>query len=204
MIPREVAASYDLIADRWNDEAFPRSSGINQHRRAIAFLKLKRLALDIGCGCSGRIIDLLLEEGFAAEGLDLSDRMIRMARQRHPTLTFHHADICEWEPRKQYDLISAWDSIWHVPLALQEPVMRKIMHALAPGGIFIFTTGGLDAPSERVDADMGPKMYYGALGIPRILEFLSECGCVARHLEYDQHPYPTSHVYIIAQRASQA
>ena len=67
-----------------------------------------------------------------------------------------------------------------------------------PGGIFIFTTGGLDAPSEKVDAAMGPKMYYSVLGIPRTLELLSECGCVSRHLEYDQ--YPQAHVFIIAQR----
>jgi 2-polyprenyl-3-methyl-5-hydroxy-6-metoxy-1,4-benzoquinol methylase len=202
MIPREVATSYDLIADRWNDEAFSRSNGIRQHKRAMAFLKQKRHALDIGCGCSGRILDLLLGQGFAAEGLDISDRMIQLARQRHPALTFHHADVCEWEPQEKYDFISAWDSVWHVPLAAQEPVMRKIMRALAPGGIFIFTTGGLDTPSEKVDAEMGPKMYYSVLGIPRTLELLSECGCVSRHVEYDQ--YPQSHVYIIAQRASQA
>lgn len=201
MIPREVATSYDRLADRWNDESFPRSNGIHQHERAIAFLTQKRHALDIGCGCSGRIIDLLLEHGFTAEGLDISHRMIQLARQRHPTLTFHHADICEWEPPKKYDLISAWDSIWHVPLAAQEPVMRKITDALTPGGVFIFTTGGLDTPSEKMDAEMGPKMYYSVLGIPRILNLLSECGCVSRHLEYDQ--YPQSHLYIIAQRASQ-
>jgi hypothetical protein len=60
----------------------------------------------------------------------------------------------------------------------------------------------LDAPSEKVDAAMGPQMYYSVLGIPRILAMLSECGCVSRHLEYDQ--YPQSHVFIIAQRANQA
>lgn len=200
MIPREVATSYDLIADRWNDDAFPRSNGIEQHKRAIAFVKQKRHALDIGCGCNGRIIDLLLAQGFAVEGLDISERMIQMAMRRNPTTTFHHADICEWEPPKKYEFISAWDSIWHVPLSAQEPVLRKITRALAPEGVFIFTTGGLDAPSEKVDAEMGSPMYYSALGIPRTLGLLSECGCVCRHLEYDQ--YPQLHVYIIAQRSS--
>jgi 2-polyprenyl-3-methyl-5-hydroxy-6-metoxy-1,4-benzoquinol methylase len=198
MIPREVATSYDQIADRWNDDAFPRANGIDQHKRAIAMVKRKHDALDVGCGCSGRVIDLLLAEGFSAEGLDLSDRMIQLATQRHPAVTFHHADICEWEPPKKYDLISAWDSIWHVPLSSQEAVMRKLVRALAPGGVFIFTTGGLDAASEKTDAEMGPKMYYSVLGIPRTLELLSECGCACRHLEYDQ--YPQSHVYIVAQR----
>lgn len=200
MIPREIARSYDLIADRWNDDAFPRDNGIEQHKRAIGFVNQKRRALDIGCGCNGRIIDLLLAQGFVVEGLDISERMIQMAMQRHPTLTFHHADICEWEPSRKYEFISAWDSIWHVPLSAQEPVLRKIMGALAPGGICIFTTGGLDVPSEKVDAEMGPRMYYSVLGIPRTLELLSECGCVCRHVEYDQ--YPQLHVYIIAQRSS--
>lgn len=202
MIPREVAKSYDQIAERWNDEAFPRDNGIYQHKRAIAFLKRKSHALDIGCGCNGRIIDLLLDQGFAVEGLDLSERMIQLAVQRHPTLTFHHADICEWDPPRKYDFISAWDSVWHVPLTSLEPVLRKIMCALKPGGVFIFTTGGLDAPSEKVDSEMGPRMYYSLLGIPRTLELLSECGCVCRHLEYDQHPQ--LHVYIIAQKSSGA
>lgn len=198
MTPSEIAASYDQLADQWNSEAFPRDNGIAQHERAIAFLKEKRQALDIGCGSSGRIIDLLIGHGFAVEGLDVSPRMIALARQRHPGITFHHADICEWDFPKRYDLISAWDSIWHVPLAQQELVLRKILQRLTPGGVCIFTMGGLDAPSEKIDSFMGPRMYYGVLGIPNTLKLLSEVGCVCRHLEYDQ--YPELHLYIIAQR----
>jgi SAM-dependent methyltransferase len=198
MKPSDIARSYDRIADRWNSETFPRNNGIAQHERAIAFLKDKRHALDIGCGCNGRIIDLLRSHGFDVEGLDISRRMIELAKQRHPDVTFHHADICEWVFPKRYDLISAWDSIWHLPLTVQEPVLKKIFQALIPGGVCIFTTGGLDAPAEKVDSAMGPRMYYSALGIPDTLKVLSETGCICRHLEYDQ--YPESHLYIIAQK----
>jgi SAM-dependent methyltransferase len=198
MKPSDIARSYDQIADRWNSETFPRNNGIAQHERAIAFLKDKRHALDIGCGCNGRIIDLLRSHGFDVEGLDISRRMIELAKQRHPDVTFHHADICEWVFPKRYDLISAWDSIWHLPLTVQEPVLKKIFQALIPGGVCIFTTGGLDAPAEKVDSAMGPRMYYSALGIPDTLKVLSETGCICRHLEYDQ--YPESHLYIIAQK----
>lgn len=199
MNPNEIASSYDQLADQWNSDSFPRSNGIQQHERAIAFLKDMRHALDIGCGSNGRIIDLLIDHGFDVEGLDISPQMIELAKQRHPHVTFHHADICEWDLPKRYDLISAWDSIWHLPLASQEPVMKKILQGLAPGGVCIFTTGGLDAPSEKVDASMGPKVYYSVLGIPKTLALISEAGCICRHLEYDQ--FPELHVYIIAQRA---
>lgn len=70
MTPSEIAKSYDQLAEQWNSDEFPRDNGIEQHKRAIAFLKEKRRALDIGCGSSGRIIDLLISRGFDVEGLD--------------------------------------------------------------------------------------------------------------------------------------
>jgi 2-polyprenyl-3-methyl-5-hydroxy-6-metoxy-1,4-benzoquinol methylase len=199
MIPTDVAKSYDHIAERWNSDSLPRNNGIDQHERAIDFVKEKRAALDVGCGGSGRIIDLLLSRGFNVEGLDLSARMIESARQCHPKVILHQADICDWELPKKYHLIAAWDSIWHVPLSSQEAVLAKILQGLTSGGVGIFTTGGLDAPSEKVDAAMGVPMYYSVLGIPRTLELIAKNGCVCRHLEYDQ--YPESHLCVIAQRA---
>lgn len=198
MTPREVAASYDELAPQWAAEAFPQANGIAAHERAIAFVPEKAAALDVGCGASGRIVALLLAQGFAVEGLDLSPRMLDLARARHPQVTFHHADIGEWNLPRQYAFISAWDSIWHLPLASQEPVLRKLFAGLASGGVCIFTTGGLDAPEEKSDASMGQPMYYSVLGLPRLLRLVDDCGCVCRHLEYDQ--FPELHVYLIVQR----
>ncbi len=198
MKPKDLAKSYDRLADHWNSDDFPRSNGIEQHERAVAFVESKGRALDVGCGSSGRLIDLLQGHGFEVQGVELSDRMIELARQRHPSVTFHHADICRWKLPGTYDFITAWDSIWHIPLAEQEPVLSKLCQGLNPGGVFIFTTGGLDEPTEKTDSAMGPPMYYSLIGIPNILKLLSESGCVCRHLEYDQ--YPELHVYIVAQK----
>ena len=119
MDPAEIAAAYDGLAEQWSSEAFPRDYGIAQHERAIAFLKEKRRALDIGCGSSGRIIELLTGRGFEAEGVDISPRMVELAKARHPQVKFHRADIRRWAFPGKYDVISAWDSIWHLPLADQ-------------------------------------------------------------------------------------
>lgn len=199
MNPREVARSYDQLADEWSSDGFLHGYAVKQHERAIAFLKEKRTALDIGCGCTGRIIDLLIGHGFDVEGLDLSQRMLELAKKRHPNITFHHADICEWDFSKAFDFISAWDSIWHIPLAKHEAVLVKILQNLTPGGVCIFTAGGLDAPGEKLDSAMGPQMYYSVLGIPKMLSLISEARCVCRHLEYDQHP--ELHLCVIAQKA---
>lgn len=198
MDPIDVGCSYDQIASHWDSDQFPRDNGIAQHERAIAFTDLRGPALDIGCGSSGRVIDLLLEHGFSPEGLDISGKMIYLAQRRHPELTFHHADICKWQLPYPYDFISAWDSIWHVPLQAQERVLLKILAGLSPGGVAVFTVGGTEGPSETTNSQMGPPMYHGTLGIPRTLELIAEAGSVCRHLEYDQ--YPELHVYIICQR----
>lgn len=198
MCPEEIGRSYDLIAQEWLQPRL-QTQGIAQCQRAIAFTRNRRWALDIGCGCSGRFIDLLQQHGFQAAGVDVSERMIALARQRHPEVPFFHADICTWEFPQNYDFVSAWDSLWHLPLAEQEPVLRKICAALAPAGVFIFTTGGVDGPEEKTDSCMGPPVSYSALGIPKTLELLTRFGCVCRHLEYDQ--YPEKHLCIIAQKA---
>lgn len=200
MNPEDVANSYDLIAHRWHGDRFARDNGIAPHEKAVAFTELRGPALDIGCGGSGRLIDMLLNHGFSAEGLDISGRMLELARSRHPSTIFHQADICQWEFPHSYDFISAWDSIWHVPLQLQERVLQKILSGLALGGVAIFSIGGTEDPSETKDSYMGPPMYHSTLGISRTLEVVARAGSICRHLEYDQ--YPELHVYIICQRVS--
>lgn len=202
MTPHQIAQTYDHLASFWSGEEFHRENGIAQHRRALQFVQASeaavRQALDVGCGSSGRIIELLLQAGFETEGLDISAEMIRLARQRHPEVVFHQADVCTWELPQQYDFISAWDSIWHVPLAEHEGLLKKLCAGLNPGGVLIFTGGGLDAPNEKSNEMMGQPIYHAALGIPKLLEIVAGMGCICRHLEYDQHP--ELHVYLVVQR----
>jgi SAM-dependent methyltransferase len=199
MDPEALGHEYDKIASHWQ-EPLLRTNGLAQFEKAIRFTKNRGPALDIGCGSSGRFIDLLGKHGFVPEGLDVSERMIALAKTSHPEIQFYRADISEWTFPKKYDFISAWDSIWHLPLELQEPVLQKICDGLTDDGIIIFTTGGLDGPHEKSDSSMGIEVSYGVLGIPKTLELLDRFGCVCRHLEYDQ--YPEKHLYIIAQKRS--
>ncbi len=203
MNQQETARSYDALAGHWNGDKFCRKNGIEPHRRAIRFSGKSGPAIDIGCGSSGRIIDLLQSSGFEAEGLDISEEMLRHARARHPGVLFHHADIVSWEFPRKYQFISAWDSVWHVPLEHQEPVLRKLCDGLAGQGVLIYTTGGIDEPGEVSNPFMGQPLYHAALGIPRILEIIGEMDCVCRHLEYDEADKDDvgRHLYLIIQKA---
>jgi len=198
MDPQDTGKAYDQITHLWTSSEFKSENGIEQHKRAIAFVKNRGKALDVGCGCTGRFIDLLLKEGFSPEGVDVSTKMLELARSRHPELTFTQADICEWDIPGSYDFITAWDSIWHVPLDQLRNVVRKLVASLNSKGVLIFSSGGTDEEGFITDDAMGPKVYYSSLGIPGFLNLFAELGCVCRHLEYDQHP--ELHLYFIVQK----
>lgn len=199
MTPIDTGKAYNQITDLWDSDDFNRNNGIEAHGKAIAFVKNRGYALDVGCGCTGRFINLLLEKGFKTEGVDISDKMISLAKKRHPEIKFHLEDICEWQPPKSYDFITAWDSIWHVPLDQQEKVISKLISSLNTKGVLIFSCGATDEKGEHTDNFMGPEVYYSTLGINGFLQLIISLGCTCRHFEYDQ--YPELHGYFIIQKS---
>lgn len=198
MEPNNTAAAYNQIAQWWQIKHQDSQYGIAQLERAIAFTSKKQAAIDIGCGSSGRFINILSQHGFLAEGLDISKAMIELAKQLHPNITFYQADICAWIPDKLYSLISAWDSTFHLPLNMQEPVLKKLCYALEPEGVLVFTCGGGHKSGEIAGSFQGQDFEYSTLGVDAFLRILAEHQCTCRHLEYDQ--FPENHVYIIAQK----
>ena len=198
MKPEETGSHYDRIALRWQEQHIDSTYGLAALQRAIRFVEKKSTALDVGCGSSGRFIEAFMKNGFTPAGVDVSPEMISLARQRHPDVTFYAADICTWHLPHKYDLISAWDSTFHLPIAEQKPVLKKICDGLNSKGVILFTCGGGIAPQEISGGFEGEKFDYSTLGVDEFLRLINEYGCTCKHLEYDQHP--ENHVYIIAQK----
>ena len=198
MNPHDIGKAYDLITHLWESEDFNRNNGIEAHKKAIAFVSNRGKALDVGCGCTGRFIALLLNEGFSPEGVDISKGMINLAKIKHPQIKFNYQDICAWDIPDKYDFITAWDSIWHIPLKQQKKVITKLVECLNTNGVLIFSGGGTQEESEHIDDFMGPKMYYSSLGVSGFQKLLINLNCICRHLEYSQ--YPELHIYFIVQK----
>lgn len=201
MKPVDIGQAYNKITHLWHDDNFNMNNGIAQHQHAIKFSKRRGNALDIGCGCTGRFIALLANEGFTPAGFDISTEMLALARKRHPNIQFIQGDICEYELSEKYDFITAWDSIWHVPLAEQRNVITKIVASLHVSGVFIFSFGGLDSEGSHIDCVMGPDIYYSSLGTNGFLTLFIDLGCTIRHLAFDQ--YPECHTYLIVEKTQE-
>lgn len=196
MKPSETAAGYDKIA-RWWQENVPSNYGLAALKRAVMFRPKGGIALDVGCGSEGRFMTVLRDNGFETEGVDISAEMIALAKERDPASRFHTADIATWEIPRKYDLISAWDSTFHLPLDLQGPVLRKLCDGLGSGGVLLFTCGGGEA--GEIQGTFQDQVFgYSTLGVEAFVRILNESGCLCRHVEYDQ--YPEKHVVVIAEK----
>ncbi|MCT0199979.1 class I SAM-dependent methyltransferase [Synechococcus sp. CS-1325] len=162
--------------------------------RAIGLCTARQKALDVGCGTGGRILSALEKAGFELTGLDVSQEMLRIARDHHPTVAFMWADVCTWEPAGPFDLITAWDSLIHVPLALQGSVLEKLCHALNPHGVILITVGG--SKGELTSRMQGVSFYHSSLNDHHYLEVIKAAGCRCLLLECDQ--FPEEHMVLIA------
>lgn len=194
MEPQVLGTKYDKIAAWWNERHFDSGYGLRQVEKALSYATGVNHALDVGCGAGGRFIRILQNKGFKLTGLDVSAEMIKLAQHNHPQESFLVQDICSFESKQTYDFILAWDSLFHLPLDSQQPVLSKLCKLLSPGGTLIYTFG--DDEGESKDQWHGDTFEYSSIGIKNNLKLLAENGVTCKHLELDQ--FPEKHVYIIA------
>ena len=196
MKPQQTAENYDRIASWWKEHMNNSEYGISPLKKAIQFTENRGFALDVGCGSQGRLINVMLQYKFDVEALDISPNMISLAKLQHPNVKFYVGDICTWELPNKYDLIIAWDSIFHLPLNQHKPVLKKLCNGLANKGVLIFTFG--EGKMEEISGTFaGERFEYSTLGVQGFLNLLHDFGCKIKHLEYDQ--YPHNHLYVVAQ-----
>ncbi len=191
-----LADNYNKIAGKWDAQMQNSQYGLSMVDRAIKYCSAQGNALDIGCGSGGRIVERILAAGYALKGIDISSAMLGLARAKHPGVDFREADIRTWETDQKYDLIIAWDSVFHLREKHHKPVVEKMCGMLNPQGILLYTFG--DAQGEHTDTWYDEKFTYGSIGISENLKVTAECGCECKHLELDQ--FPGKHVCIIVEK----
>jgi SAM-dependent methyltransferase len=71
---------------------------IQQHARQRA-----TTLLDVACGTGQHVAHL--KAHYAIEGLDLDERMLALARQRHPDIVFHQGDMVDFDLGRKFDVV---------------------------------------------------------------------------------------------------
>jgi 2-polyprenyl-3-methyl-5-hydroxy-6-metoxy-1,4-benzoquinol methylase len=165
--------SYNKIAEQWVESRNQSKESVMVHKFG-ELIKKKGSILDVGCGSGIPIARCLLNKGFDVTGIDVSEKMIGMAKQNFNTVPFSLADINDYEPGKLFDGIIAWDSLFHLSPGLQHKAYRKVYSLLTDGGHFLFTAINMDG--ETVEDMFGALFSYGGIEKEKLKTMLKEIG----------------------------
>ena len=93
--------------------------------------------LDLACG-TGRVAIPLAGRGYAVSGLDISDRVLQVARHEAPELDLRRGDMRDlpWEGGSFDAVVNILTAFGYFPTqAEDERVLAEVARVLAPGGL---------------------------------------------------------------------
>lgn len=93
--------------------------------------------LDVACGTGGHLA--YLRQHYQVQGLDASEGMLAVARQRHPDVPFHHADMTDFDLGRRFDaVVCLFSSVGYLKTVdrLHQAVGNLARHT-HPGGVVI-------------------------------------------------------------------
>lgn len=93
--------------------------------------------LDVACGTG--LHAGYLKEYFQVEGVDLDEAMLKVARERHPELPFHHGDMRTFAPDREFDVVTClFSAIGYMQDTAQlQQAIGNMGKMLKPGGVML-------------------------------------------------------------------
>jgi len=174
-ISKDTIRVYDLIADKYNKEFFNDFSNHEMVDKFLLLLPKKAKILDIGCGPGG-FVKYAIEKGFDARGIDLSENMISIAKQRVPSAQFSIMDMEKMTfPDNSFDAIFCTYTVIHTPASKIKAVLSEFNRVLKQKGIMylvVFKGQGesyIDEPLMK-----GQKIFTKYFSQPEIKDLLKQ------------------------------
>lgn len=130
--------------------------------------------LDAGCGTGEnlRFLERLLRPAYLG-GFDASSEAVGLARGKVPDADIYVSDICDPEIRAdRLDLIVSLDVVYIPGVARALDGLKRLVEALAPGGLFVLNLPAYDWLYSEHDVAIHTSERYTASRVRALLDAL--------------------------------
>ncbi len=149
--------SAQSLAEKF-DSLGVRVSDINETFALIQ--KDNPMVLEIGCG-NGRDAEEVLKHTNNYLGVDVSEKLIELAKQKVPKGHFIVADVEEYILPTDLDIVFAFASLIHVPKESLQKIFKATLASLNQGGAFRLSLKYAEEYMESTKTDeFGTRTYY--------------------------------------------
>lgn len=161
---------------------------------------------DLGCG-PGIPITRALAERHQVVGIDISPKMIALARKNAPGAEFICSDVMATGlALGPFDAVVAMYVVFHLPREEHESLFRRVYSWLRPGGYLLATVSVLNEAPYIENDFFGTQMYWSNFDLSEYKTLLADTGLTLLETEYVGHGYGAiqereeSHPLILAYR----
>lgn len=161
-VSKEVESVYDRIANLYDEVLWSDMPYNNEMDKFVSYLNGKDV-LDIGCAM-GSFTKYISDKGLNVDGIDISSKMIDIARKKVPNVNFQVMDMLNLTIDKMYDGIMFINSTIHIEKKYMVDLFKNVSKLLKNDGvIFIILLEG------------DGEMYVEEPLEPSIKEFVNFC-----------------------------
>jgi len=131
--------------------------------------------LDVGCGAGIPTAKFLVDKGLDVTGIDISETMIKLARENVPDGKFLKMDINNLVfPEETFDGIISVYTLFHIPKENHFNIFQNFYKLLKPEGVIMINTG--ISESESFSRFFGVKMFWSNYSPDKTLDLVKDAG----------------------------
>lgn len=174
MSEKTVEDGYDKIAIKYHEQR-DKSDRKNELKKFASMLSKNAKVLDAGCGAGVPVAKFLTDNGFEVIGVDISEHMIKLAKENVPQAIFIRKNLTRMRfPKNSFDGLVAFYSIIHIPREKHGSLYKKFHEIIKPGGVVLASLGNDDW--EGTEKFHGEAMFWSQYAPDKELELLKKAG----------------------------
>lgn len=129
-------------------------------QQVLAFVKKQNpRILEIGCG-NGRDAEEIMRHTTDYSAFDISEGMIRIARESVPQAHLSVADVETYNFERGIDVVFAFASLLHTPREELQKILQRVYSALNPGGVFFISVKCGEYQEVLKSDEFGERYFY--------------------------------------------